>query len=91
MVKILLLDVCWIIITYIKNHYRLIAVNLNRQKELDTDPKAIQQTEFVEQYKKLDNNGIVLEIYLDHKCQWPQEGLNCKSLAYTVVTYPTRP
>ena len=30
-----------------KNHYRLIAVDLSRQKELDADPKAIQQIEFV--------------------------------------------
>ena len=22
-------------------------------------------------------DGVVLEIYLDHKFQWPQEGLNC--------------
>ena len=29
-----------------KNHYRLIAVDSNRQKELDADSKAIQQTEF---------------------------------------------
>ena len=28
---------------YIKNHYRLIAVNLIRQKELDADRKAINQ------------------------------------------------
>ena len=27
---------------YIKNHYKLIAVYLSRQKELDADPKAIQ-------------------------------------------------
>ena len=26
------------------------------------------------------------QIYLDHKFQWPQEGLNCESLAYEVVT-----
>ena len=26
---------------YIKNHYRLIAIDLSRQKELDADPKAI--------------------------------------------------
>ena len=26
---------------YIKNHYRLIAVDLNRQKELDADPNII--------------------------------------------------
>ena len=44
---------------YIKNHYRLIAVHLSRQKleELDADPKAIQQIEFVGQLKKLDGNG----------------------------------
>ena len=27
---------------YIKNYYRLIAVDISRQKELDPDPKAIQ-------------------------------------------------
>ena len=36
---------------HIKNHYRLIAVDLNRQKELDADPKAVQQIEFVQQLK----------------------------------------
>ena len=43
---------------YIKNRYRLIVVNLSRQKELDADPKAIQQIEFVGQLKS-DNNQIV--------------------------------
>ena len=28
---------------YIKNHYRLIEVNLSRQKELDANPKAVQK------------------------------------------------
>ena len=28
---------------YIKNYYRLTAVDLSKQKELDSDPKAIQQ------------------------------------------------
>ena len=43
----------------IKNHYRLIVINLSRQKELDADSKAIQQIEFVGQLKKLnaDNNN----------------------------------
>ena len=40
----------------IKNHYRLIAVDLSRQKELDADPKAIQQIQFFGQLRKLDNN-----------------------------------
>ena len=39
---------------YIKNHYRLIAIDLRRQKELDADPKAIQQIGFVGQLKELD-------------------------------------
>ena len=39
---------------YKKNHYRLIAVHLSSPKELDADPKAIQQIEFVGQLKKLN-------------------------------------
>ena len=31
---------------YLKDHYQLIAVDLSKQKELDADPRAIQQTEF---------------------------------------------
>ena len=31
---------------YFKKHYKLVAVDLSRQKELDADPRAIQQTEF---------------------------------------------
>ena len=34
------------------SYYRLIAVDLSRQKELDADPKAIQQIEFVGQLKE---------------------------------------
>ena len=37
---------------YIKNQYRLIAVDLSRQKELDADPKAIWQIEFFGLVKK---------------------------------------
>ena len=40
---------CLLDYDYIKNHYRLIAIDLGRQKEWDADPKAIQQTEFVGQ------------------------------------------
>ena len=31
---------------YFKDHYRLIAVDLSKQKELDADPRAIQPIEF---------------------------------------------
>ena len=36
---------CLLDYDYIKNHDRLIAVDLSRQKELDVDPKGIQQIE----------------------------------------------
>ena len=35
--------ICLLGCEYIINHYRLIAADLSRQKELDADPKAIQQ------------------------------------------------
>ena len=38
---------CLLDYQYIKNHYRLIAVDLSRQKEFNADPKVIQQIEFV--------------------------------------------
>ena len=49
-----------------KNLYRLVAVGLSRQKLLDADSKAIQQTEFVENHK---NKMIVemLQIFLEKK------------------------
>ena len=37
---------------YIRNHYRLTAVDLGQQKELDADPKAIQTIEFAGKLKK---------------------------------------
>ena len=46
---------------YIKNYYRLMAIDLSRQKELDTDPKAIQQIEFIGLLKKLDDDGNAID------------------------------
>ena len=43
---------------YIKNHSRLIVVDLSRQKESGADPKTIQQIEFVGEFKN-DNDQIV--------------------------------
>ena len=46
---------------YIKNLYRLITVSLSRQKQLDVNPKAIQQIQFFGQLKKLDINSNVTD------------------------------
>ena len=43
---------CLLYYEYVKNRYRLIAVDLSRQKELHVDPKVIQRIEFVGQLKK---------------------------------------
>ena len=43
---------CLLDYDYIRNHYRLLAVGLTRQKELDADPKVIQPIEFIRQQKR---------------------------------------
>ena len=44
----------------IKNYYRFIAVDLSRQKELNADPKSIQQTEFVGKLKTFESIIITM-------------------------------
>ena len=44
---------------YFKDHYELIPVDLSKQKELDADPRAIQQIEFKE---KLRTNSQVCTV-----------------------------
>ena len=34
------------LLDYFNKHYKLVAIDLSKQKELDADPRAIQQTEF---------------------------------------------
>ena len=42
-------------LSILQNHYQLIAVDLNKQKELHADPRAIQQIEF---YGMLKTNSL---------------------------------
>ena len=46
---------CLLDYDYIKSHYRLTVLDSSRQKEVDTDPKAIQQIEFAGHLKNPDN------------------------------------
>ena len=41
------------------NHYQIIAVNLSQQKELDVDPRCVQQ---IECYGKLETNSQVCKV-----------------------------
>ena len=42
----------------IKNHYRLITVDLKRRREINAVPKAIRQIEFVGQLKDTDGKNV---------------------------------
>ena len=37
---------CLLDYNYFKNHYRVIAIDLSKQRKLDPDPKSIQQINF---------------------------------------------
>ena len=37
---------CLLDYNYFKEHYKMITIDLSKQQELDSDPKAIQQTNF---------------------------------------------
>ena len=50
---------CLLVYQYFKDHYQLIAIDLSKQKELDSDPRAIQQIEF---YGKLETNSQVCTV-----------------------------
>ena len=52
---------CLLDYQYFKNHYQLIAADLSKQKELDADPRAIQQTEFYGMLKANSQVCTVLE------------------------------
>ena len=46
---------------YFKKNYQLIAVDLSKQRELDADPRAIQQIEFIGMLKTRSNVFTILE------------------------------
>ena len=46
---------------YFKKNYQLIAVDLSKQRELDADPRAIQQIEFIGMLKTRSNVFMILE------------------------------
>ena len=50
---------------YFKDHYRLIAVDLSKQKALDADPRAIQQIVFQGVVQGANNTKIRLYAILE--------------------------
>ena len=54
-------DNCLLDYGYFKKNYQLIAVDLSKQRELDADPRAIQQIEFIGMLKTRLNVFTILE------------------------------
>ena len=52
---------CLLDYDYFKNNYQLVAVDLSKQRELDGDPRAIQQIEFIGILKTRSNVFTILE------------------------------
>ena len=52
---------CLLDFAYFEKHYRLIAADLSKQKALDTDSRAIQQTIFTRKIKStVDNTRVII-------------------------------
>ena len=60
------LVVCWILLI-LKKIYRLIAVDLSKQKALDADSRAIQQIIFTGKIKATEANTRVIIYYILEK------------------------
>ena len=52
---------CLLDYNYFKKNYQLIAIDLSKQRELDVDPRAIQQIEFIGMLKTRSNVFTILE------------------------------
>ena len=49
---------CLLDYTYFKENYKLIAIDLGKQQELDADPRAIQQINFTANLDRAENTTI---------------------------------
>ena len=55
---------CLLDFDYFKKHYRLVAIDLSKQKEFDVDPRAVEQIEFI---RKLQQNATVYTTWKNQK------------------------
>ena len=52
--------------SYFKDHYKMIAIDINKQQALDADPRAIQQINFI---ANLDRNGNTTMSFITEKAK----------------------
>ena len=52
---------CLLDYIYLKNYYKMIAIDLSKQQALDTDPKAIQQIKFTGNLEEQSTIFLIIE------------------------------
>ena len=57
---------CMLGYTYLKKNYKLIAIDLSKQRALDADPRAIQQISFTE---NLEREGNITIFFITEKAK----------------------
>ena len=57
---------CLLDYTYFKDHYKMIAIDLSKQRELDADPRAIQEINFTANLDR-DNGATIFFIIEEAK------------------------
>ena len=58
---------CLLEYNYFKNYYKMIAIDLSKQKALDTDPKAIQQINLTRNSEREGNANICFSLLKKQK------------------------
>ena len=72
---------CLLDYNYFNNYYKMIAIDLSKQQELDADPKTIQQIKFTEKKISLSeytglSNQTLRSLELERFCQYQTEYYN---------------
>ena len=49
---------CFLDYSYLKEHYKIIAIGLSKQQALDADPRAIQQINFTANLDRVENTTM---------------------------------
>ena len=76
---------CLLDYTYFKKYYKMIAINLSKQQVLDSDPRAIQQTNFT---ANLDRDGNTRFYFILEEAKKNCFGLftrDCKSFMSAIL------
>ena len=58
---------CLLDYSYFKNHYKMIAIDLSKQQDLEADPRAIQQISFTANLDNDDRNTTIFFIIEEAK------------------------